>query len=108
MIRHCVFIRFKEDVTAEVKATIYQEIADLKGRLLGILDVRSGSNVSPEVGMDKGFSDGFIVDFATASDRDTYLADGEHQKTGAKIVAAAEGGLQGVFVFDLEIGVDTQ
>ncbi len=108
MIRHCVFIRFKDEVTAQDKATIYQEIADLKGRLPGILDVRSGSNVSPEVGMDKGFSDGFIVDFATASDRDTYLADKDHQKTGAKIVAAAEGGLQGVFVFDLEIGLESR
>ena len=105
MIRHCVFIRFKAGVTAQEKAAIYQEIVDLKGRLPGILDVRSGANVSPETGMDKGYADGFIVDFATPADRDAYLADGEHQKTGAKIVAAAEGGLQGVFVFDLETGV---
>jgi len=108
MIRHCVFIRFKSGVPDQDKAEIYQEIAFLKVRLPGILDVRSGSNVSPESGMDKGYADGFIVDFANAADRDTYLADQEHQKTGAKIVAAAEGGLQGVFVFDLEIGLEAQ
>ena len=34
---------------------------------------------------------------------DAYLDDAEHQKTGAKIVAAAQGGVQGVFVYDLEI-----
>ena len=108
MIRHCVFIRFKAETDDQDKAAIYQEIVDLKVRLPGILDVRSAANVSPETGMDKGFSDGFIVDFVNAADRDAYLADSEHQKTGAKIVAAAEGGLQGVFVFDLEMGLDTQ
>ncbi len=32
-----------------------------------------------------------------------YHHDAEHQKTGAKIVAAADGGVQGIFVYDLEI-----
>ena len=103
MIRHCVFIRFRADVSNPTKLGIYQEIADLKRTMPGIIAVYEGENVSPETGMDKGFSDGFIVDFVDEAARDTYLADPDHQKTGAKIVAAAEGGLAGIFVYDLKL-----
>ena len=103
MIRHCVFIRFRADVPASDKRQIYSEISGLKGRLPGLLAVHVGDNVSPETGMDKGFAEGFIVDFADAEARDVYLADEEHRSTGAKIVAAAEGGLAGIFVYDLDI-----
>jgi hypothetical protein len=53
--------------------------------------------------MDKGFAEGFIVDFTDAVARDAYLEDEEHRKTGAKIVAAAEGGVAGILVYDIEI-----
>ncbi len=103
MIRHCVFIRFRPEISADEKTLIFSEIAALKSRLAGLLATYKGGNVSPEVGMDKGYSEGFIVDFADAAARDAYLADPEHQKTGAKIVAAAKGGIDGIFVYDLEI-----
>ncbi|MCA1368855.1 Dabb family protein [Bradyrhizobium sp. BRP14] len=103
MIRHCVFIRFRAEVSEVEKTAIFAEIAALKDRLPGFLAVHVGENVSPEIGMDKGYAEGFIVDFADAPARDAYLDDAEHQQTGAKIVAAADGGVQGVFVYDLEI-----
>jgi hypothetical protein len=49
---------------------------------------------------DKGFSEGFIVNFDTAAARD--LADSEHAKVGLRIVAATQGGMAGVFAFDLD------
>lgn len=103
MIRHCVFIRFRPEISGDEKATIFAEISELKSRLPGFLAAHVGANVSPEVGMDKGFAEGFIVDFADVAARDAYLEDEEHRKTGAKIVAAAEGGVAGIFVYDLEI-----
>ncbi|MDF8352550.1 Dabb family protein [Ensifer adhaerens] len=103
MIRHCVFIRFRPEISSEEKAVIFGEIAALKARLPGFMAAHIGSNVSPEEGMDKGFAEGFIVDFTDAAARDAYLEDEEHRKTGAKIVAAAEGGIAGIFVYDLEI-----
>ncbi|MEY9533945.1 Dabb family protein [Sinorhizobium fredii] len=103
MIRHCVFIRFRPEVGEAEKAMIFTEIAALKERLPGFLAAHVGANVSPETGMDKGYAEGFIVDFADAKARDTYLDDADHRRTGAKIVAAAEGGVQGVLVYDLEI-----
>lgn len=103
MIRHCVFIRFRPDVTQAGKDEIFAEIEALKARIPGFLAAHVGANVSPEIGMDKGFSDGFIVDFDGPAARDAYLGDEEHRKTGAKIVAAAVGGIAGVFVYDLEV-----
>ena len=103
MIRHCVFVRFRSDVSTSERRAIFAEISALKSRLPGLLAVHIGGNVSPEVGMDKGYSEGFIVDFADAAARDVYLADEEHQRTGAKIVAASEGGIAGLLVYDLEL-----
>lgn len=102
MIRHCVFIRYQQDTPPEVKRQIGAEIAALKGRLPGLRAVHLGDNVSPE-GLDKGHSEGFMVDFDDEATLHRYLEDPEHKKTGAKIVAAAEGGLEGIFVYDLKV-----
>ena len=103
MIRHCVFIKFRHEIPSADKKQIYKEISALQGRQKGVSAIHVGDNVSPEAGMDKGFAEGFIVDFEDAAARDRYLQDTEHQKTGAKIIAAAENGLAGIFVYDLEI-----
>ena len=103
MIRHCVFIRFRGDITEGEGAELLQEVADLQQHLSGIIAVHVGSNVSPETGMDKGFGNGFIVDFDSAEARDRYLADEGHRRVGARLVAAADGGTDGIFVYDLEL-----
>jgi len=102
MIRHCVFIRYRADTPADIKQQIGDEITALKDRIDGLEAVYLGGNISPE-DLDKGHNNGFMVDFVDAAARDRYLADSEHKKTGAKIVAAADGGLDGVFVYDLAL-----
>ena len=82
---------------------MFGEIDALKHRLDGVLAVHVGTNVSPELGMDKGYSNGFMVDFENSQSRDNYLADTEHQATGAKLVEAALNGVEGILVYDLEI-----
>ncbi len=101
MIRHCVFIRFNLNVGRDERDEILADVVGLQHYVPGIVAIQTGHNVSPEVGMDQGFSDGFIVDFADEIARDNYLVDVEHQRVGARIVAAADGGVAGVFVFDL-------
>lgn len=96
-----MFVRFAPTVTDDHKKDLLLQIAELRDRVPGLLAVHAGSNVSPETGMDKGFSQGFIVDFADAVARDAYLSDVEHQKIGAKLVDAAVGGADGILVFDL-------
>ena len=103
MIRHCVFVRFRPEVGRNERDAILADIVALKQRLSGLHAVHIGANVSPEAGMDKGFTEGFIVDFRDAAARDAYLVDPAHQVAGAKLVAAADGGIAGILVYDLEI-----
>lgn len=102
MIRHCVFIRFKSGTGDDLKREIYEGLAGLQDHHPGFLGIEYGPNVSPE-GMDQGHSEGFIINFTDASARDAYLVDEEHQRIGAKLVAAADGGKAGILVFDLEV-----
>ena len=103
MIRHCVFIRFEPTTSATEKASIYADVAALKTGVPGFLACHIGANVSPEAGMDKGYADGFIVDFDGATSRDAYLVHPGHQAVAGRIVGAAQGGVDGIFVYDIEI-----
>jgi hypothetical protein len=102
MIRHCVFVKFRPDVSADERADIYAGLAALVGTIPGLLRADFGGNVSPE-GHAKGFNDGFIMDLEDAEARDRYLTDPAHKAAGARLVAALEGGTEGLLVFDLEI-----
>jgi hypothetical protein len=102
MIRHCVFVKFRPDVGAAVREAIYDDLRALVGRLDGLLTGSFGANVSPE-GLGKGFNDGFTMDFRDAAARDVYLVDPGHQAAGGKLVAALQGGVDGLVVFDLEV-----
>ena len=103
MIKHCVFIRFKDSITTEQRENLYQQIHELRHHLNGWSGFVAGANVTVEAGMDKGFNGGFIIDLADNLARDTYLADEQHQKVGKQLVAAADGGIDGILVFDLEV-----
>lgn len=103
MIRHCVFLRFKSDYPDDRKTPIFEAIEALQPLVPGFVAAHIGVNVSPETGMDKGYSAGFIIDFTDAAARDAYLVHPEHQKVGGRIVDACEGGVDGVFVYDIEI-----
>ena len=102
MIRHCVFVRFRPEITADERAEIYAGLNALVGQIDGLLTAHFGANVSPE-GLAQGFNDGFIMDLANQAARDRYLTDPAHQAAGSKLVAALQGGRDGLIVFDMEI-----
>ncbi|WP_275784442.1 Dabb family protein [Pararhizobium gei] len=102
MIRHCVFIRFKTNVPEDERASILSDIVALKPLIPGYLSVDVGPNVSPE-GLGRGYTSGFVIDFADSEARDAYLVHPDHEAAGGRIVGAAEGGIDGIFVYDLEI-----
>jgi hypothetical protein len=103
MIRHIVLVRFKSDVSRAEKDALFEELGLLKALIPGTLSYFFGRNVSPEAPVTHGFDDGFWFDFENAEARDAYLLDPRHQAIGAKLVAAAKGGLSGIQVFDTEI-----
>ena len=102
MIRHCVFVKFRSDVGAAERAEIYAGLGALVGQIEGLLSFESGPNISPE-GRSQGFDDGFIMDFADVAARDRYLPHPAHKAAGSRLVAALEGGRDGLIVFDLEL-----
>jgi hypothetical protein len=102
MIRHCVFVKFRSDVNDDERAEIYAGLNALVGQIDGLMSAHFGANVSPE-GLAQGFNDGFIMDLEDEAARDRYLADPAHKAAGSKLVAALEGGISGLMVFDLKI-----
>jgi len=102
MIRHCVFVRFRPEISADERAEIYAGLNALVGQIDGLLTAHFGANVSPE-GLAQGFNDGFIMDLSNQAARDRYLTDPAHQAAGTKLVAALQGGRDGLIVFDMEI-----
>lgn len=103
MIRHCVFFKFRAGVSADERAEIYAGLNALVGQIEGLLSADFSANVSPE-GLGQGFNDGFVMDFVDEAARDRYLPHPAHQAAGSKLVAALEGGRDGLIVFDMKIG----
>jgi hypothetical protein len=102
MIRHCVMVKFRTDVTGAERESIFDALRALRGKIDGLLDMSFGPNVSPE-GLDRGFTHGFTMDFRDAAARDAYLIDPDHKVAGGRLGAALEGGRDGLIVVDLEI-----
>lgn len=103
MIRHIVALRFRADVSEAEKRTLFSDLERLRARIDGVLDFRHFVNVSVELPLVRGFKDAFWFDFRDVGVRDAYLVDPEHQAIGASIVAALDGGSEGVFVLDVEL-----
>jgi hypothetical protein len=102
MLHHCVFLRFRADVPGEEIAHLLQGFRDLAGIVPGILAVRAGANVSPE-GLDRGYRHGFTMDFVDEAARDAYLVHPDHLALAERVIAALEGGIDGVAAVDLLI-----
>ncbi|TIT01022.1 Dabb family protein [Mesorhizobium sp.] len=103
MIRHCVFARFRNDVTDDESAAIHADLEALRRVIDGMSKVEFSANVSPEP-FARGFTHGFTIDFRDAAARDAYLVHDDHSRAGGRLIAALEGGTDGLMVFDLEIG----
>ena len=100
MIRHFVALRFKAGTLPSIKQGLMDDLAGLSDRIDGILDFQVRPNISVEDQMVRGYRDVFWFDFRDTNVRDSYLNDPVHQEIGGRIVAALEGGPDGVFVFD--------
>lgn len=100
MIRHMVLLRFRAEVGAVDRAALMSDLDGLRARLPGMETFTALRNISPEASVVHGFADGFAVDFRDEAARDAYLADEVHRAIGARLVAACDGGTDGLIVFD--------
>ena len=101
MIRHIVLIRFRPQLPAGDVAAIDAAFRRLQARLDGFLSYCGGPDVNFE-GLDRGYRHGFVLDFADQAARMRYHEDPEHKELGALLVAAADGGIDGLLVVDFK------
>ena len=100
MIRHFVLLKARPDVTEAHIHSIFADLHTLK--LPGILAIHSGRSESPEQ-IERGYLHGFTVDFADWQALAAYQVHPDHKRVGAALVAAAQGGIDGILVFDLPV-----
>jgi hypothetical protein len=100
MIRHIVLIRFRPAVSQAEITALFAELHLIEGRLPGLIAITSGRSESPEQ-MERGYMHGFVADFHDWAALQSYQQDQAHQRLGAKLVAAAQGGRDGILCFDL-------
>lgn len=98
MIRHIVLIRFRPEVSEQRVAGIFAALAPLSERLG--FGFHAGRSQSPEK-IERGYLHGFTIDFADWEALAVYAEDPEHKAFGGQLVAHAEGGVEGILVFDL-------
>ncbi|MCB1338111.1 MAG: Dabb family protein [Maritimibacter sp.] len=107
MVRHIVLIRFRPDLSESAIAALWDELAAIRGQLPGIGAIHAGRSESPEQ-IERGYMHGFTVDFADWEALSAYQAHPDHKALGAKLVAQAQGGLDGILVFDLPMAVASE
>ncbi|MFN9719192.1 MAG: GDSL-type esterase/lipase family protein [Planctomycetota bacterium] len=95
VLRHVVLFRYKPDVTQAQLDEINRAFQNLKNEIPQVMDFERGVNNSPE-GLDKGFTHGYLITFASEEDRAAYLPHPAHKK----FVELLAGKLEEPFVFD--------
>lgn len=78
-LRHVVLFAFKNSASAEQVDTVVTDFGALRHAIPGIAGFEWGTNVSPE-GLAENFTHCFTLTFASAADRDAYLAHPAHQR----------------------------
>ncbi|KAL2149471.1 hypothetical protein VTH82DRAFT_8122 [Thermothelomyces myriococcoides] len=96
-ITHIVLVQFKADISPEVAKAVLEDARSLKDNCVHptskqpyILSVKIGKDNSPE-GLQNGLTHGFVVEFASAEDRNYYVnTDPAHQNVARRLKEVAE------------------
>ncbi len=94
-LRHVVIFRFKPETTAAQLDEVNLAFQNLQNAIPEIKHFERGLNNSPE-GLNRGFTHGYLITFATEADRDAYLPHPAHKQ----FVNLLGGKLDEAFVFD--------
>jgi hypothetical protein len=101
MLKHCVFLNLKSPAETAIVREAMMLLSGLVGEVAGMIDFVEGPNRDFEK-RSEGYSHGFIVTFENRTAHLAYERHPDHVQAGALLVAACQGGMEGVFVADLE------
>jgi hypothetical protein len=100
MIRHIVLLRARPEVTDADMTAIFADLPVIAPQIPGLLTWHAGRSESPEQ-IERGYMHGFTIDFTGWDALAIYAAHPDHKVFARKLVAAAQGGVDGILVFDL-------
>jgi len=84
-----VLLRFKPSATKESIGRLFAALQDLKKTIAGMDYYAAGPYASSE-GLNQGFSHGFLMTFADAAARDTYLVHPAHERVKDEFLPLVE------------------
>ncbi|MEM7267657.1 MAG: Dabb family protein [Pseudomonadota bacterium] len=102
MIRHIVLVKFNVGLGDAEIADIWAELHALQAKIPGVIAITSGKSESPEQ-IERGYMHGFVADFESWDALAIYADHPDHKKLGGRLVANAQGGIDGILVFDLAV-----
>jgi hypothetical protein len=107
MIRHIVLIRFGPQTDEAAISALFAELRQIIGKVPGLRAITAGRSASPEQ-MERGYLHGFVADFDDWGALQAYQDHPDHQRLGAKMVAAALDGRDDILCFDLQAASGAQ
>ncbi len=97
-VKHYGCFQFKAEITTNQIAECFSAMADMVGKIPGLLDFYHGPYDSAE-GMNDDFTHGFIMTFESPQARDEYLPHPVHEEVKNFVVPK----LERVVVFDFNM-----
>ncbi|MDA9802210.1 Dabb family protein [Candidatus Pseudothioglobus singularis] len=101
MLKHCVFIDFKDEVRESEQFKVFKELANLQDEIKGLVTFEFGNNLDFEQ-KSIDFNSGFIASFDSYDSLHEYNNNSNHIALGNQLVSMANGGYKGIIVFDIE------
>jgi hypothetical protein len=97
-VKHVALFKFKDGTAGEQIDKVLDTLLEMTETIPGIEDYVAGTNNSPEA-LNEGLTHGFVMTFADAATRDTYLTHPEHERVKTDVLPHIER----VLVFDFEV-----
>ena len=101
MIKHCVFLNFKSEISESEQFDVFEGLSNLKNQVEGLNDFEYGNNLDFEQ-KSADYNSGFIASFENHQALLKYNENPEHALLGSKLVSMCKGGHTGIIVFDIE------
>ena len=101
MLKHCVFLNFRTEVSQSEQFDIFEGLSMLKDQIEGLVEFEYGNNLDFEH-KSADYNSGFIASFENRQALLEYNENPEHALLGSKLVSMCKGGHKGIIVFDIE------
>ena len=101
MIKHCVFLNFKSEISESEQFDIFEGLSNLKNQVEGLNDFEYGNNLDFEQ-KSADYNSGFIASFESHKSLLEYTKHPDHILLGSKLVSMCKDRHQGIIVFDIE------